>query len=215
MIEAVIFDMDGVVMDSERVGNAVLLEGAKEQGINMTLPFVRSVMGMTLEASVPLYRAAYPALDRARLAAYFTERMARIVREGGIPLMKGVPELMDTLDENHIPRALASSTIGGIVRNYLESVGMYDRFTAIVSGEMCEKSKPDPDIFLRAARALDVLPERCLVLEDSVNGVKAGRAAGMTVGMVPDQVPYTDALKPYCDYVFPDMFAVREMMNRA
>ena len=78
---------------------------------------------------------------------------------------------------------------------------------------MVKRSKPEPDIFLKAAETLGASPEKCLVLEDSLNGIKAGRAAGMTVVMVPDVFPYTDDLAPYVDHVAPDLAAVIPLLD--
>ncbi|MBR4333046.1 MAG: HAD-IA family hydrolase, partial [Clostridia bacterium] len=95
---------------------------------------------------------------------------------------------------------------------YLESVGVISYFHEIVTGSGLP-SKPAPDVFLKAAAALNAKPEACLVLEDSIHGVQAGRAAGMTVFMIPDVIPYNEALKPFCDRVLPDLAAVIPLLE--
>ena len=98
---------------------------------------------------------------------------------------------------------------GGIetIRAFLAADGVLDAFDALVTANGLP-SKPAPDVFLKAAAALSADPAHCLVWEDSINGVKAGRAAGMTVCMVPDQMPFTEELRPFCDHVLPDLAAV-------
>ena len=120
---------------------------------------------------------------------------------GEVPLKPGVPELLDVLDVHRVPRAVATSNDRFLVEGYLKGLGILDRFDAVVTGDMVRRSKPEPDIYLAAAEALGVAPADCLVLEDSPNGLKSGRAAGMRTCMVPDRIPYTDALRPYVDDV--------------
>ena len=100
-----------------------------------------------------------------------------------------------------------------VVKLYLSKVGVLDDFQTLVTGDLGLPSKPEPDMFLTAAKRLGVAPENCLVLEDSVNGIKAGRNAGMQVGMVPDVLPYREELAPYCDHVLPDLAAVIPLLD--
>lgn len=212
MIQAVIFDMDGVLTDSERTCDAPLIAAGRAQGFDFCVDTLAHLKGMTFTAAAPVYEAAFPGIDMLRLAEDFDAAMCALARAGGVPLMKGVREILDALDARGLPRAVASSSRGDVVRTYLEANGILDRFDALVSGELCKRSKPAPDIFLLAAQKLNVCPKDCLVIEDSPNGVRAGRAAGMRVCMVPDQLPYTDALKPYCDDVKKDLTQVISLL---
>ena len=208
MIRAVIFDMDGLLMDSEGVGLTVLHECALRQGIDIPLDRIRQTLGSSAPAITAFYLQFYPTLDAPRLFRDFREAMHALARQGKIPLKKGAKELLAVLRERKIPCAVASSSHPNSIRIYLESAGVLNAFDALISCGQGIASKPAPDIFLQAAEALHAAPKDCLVLEDSVNGVKAGRAAGMTVFMVPDLIPYTDELAPYCDAVLPDLTAV-------
>ena len=212
MIRAVIFDMDGVVTDSERLGFEAITEAGRAQKIDIPHDFIVSTMGMTFDRSYDMYRKNFPGLDYEKMMRHYYAYMADLAAKGRMPLMKGVREMLDALDEKKLPRALASSSRGEIVRAYLESNGIYERFTRIISGEMCAHSKPDPEIFLTAAGALDVKPEDCLVLEDSLNGVRAGRAAGMRVCMIPDMVPYGEKFAPYVDEVAQSLLDARRLV---
>lgn len=213
MIRAVIFDMDGLLTDSESIGMVGIRECGRKQGVEFSDALIAQTIGATSDYSSALYRAHYPAIDTDRLYRDFADYMHGRARRGEIPLKKGAVELLALLREKKIPCAVASSSPMNTVELYLGQAGVLDYFQVFSTGGPDVKSKPAPDIFLRAAERLGVVPEDCLVLEDSVNGVKAGRAAGMTVCMVPDLKPYTKDLAPYCDYVKEDLLAVMPLVN--
>ena len=213
MISAVIFDMDGLLVDSELIGLDVLADCARKQQVEMTLEDIKKTLGSTYAYAIDLYGRLYPQMDPVKLFADFEESMQKLAQEGKIPLKKGAKELLAALKERKIPRAVASSSPESVVRLFLGKAGVLDEFQALITGDLGLPSKPAPDMFLTAARCLGAGPENCLVLEDSVNGIKAGRNAGMVVGMVPDVLPYREELKPYCDYVLPDLMAVIPLLQ--
>lgn len=210
--QAVIFDMDGLLMDSERIGLSVMRECGKKQGYDIPLDMVRHTLGANKQSSSDYYHQFFPALDTDRLFLDFKEAMCQLGREKKIPLKKGAAELMEALRRQGVPCAVASSSAQVTIGIYLDSVGVIQYFDALITGSGLP-SKPAPDIFFKAAKALNAAPERCLVLEDSIYGIQAGRNAGMTVVMVPDMIPYTDELKPYCDHVLPDLAAVIPLLK--
>ncbi len=204
MIRAVIFDMDGLLTDSERIGLMVMHECALKQGVAVPISFIIPHLGATKQFSCDRYHAHYPALDTERLYVDFRAEMFALAERGGIPLKKGAKELLAVLNERRIPCAVASSSSRETVALYMRQNGVLDCFTALVGGGELA-SKPAPDIFLKAAELLNASPSECLVLEDSWNGTRAGRAAGMTVAMVPDVIPYSEQFAPYCDHVLNDL----------
>lgn len=213
MIRAVIFDMDGLLTDSEVVGLGVIRECGRKQGLELDEKVVLQTIGSTSTACMDIYHRYYPELDGERLFDDFKDAMFALARSGGIPLKKGAVELLNALRARRIPTAVASSSTRETIELYLGKCGVLTYFDALVSGGAGIASKPAPDIFLKAARALSTPPGECLALEDSVNGIKAGRAAGMTVCMVPDLFPFTEALAPYCDAVKPDLAAVIPLLD--
>lgn len=210
--QAVIFDMDGLLMDSELVGLTVMHQCGMLQGYDIPLDRVRHTLGSNSQSSGEYYHQFYPDLDTDRLFLDFRDAMCRLAREGGIPLKKGARELLSALKQRGIPRAVASSSGLPIIQTYLESAGILADFSALVTA-VGLPSKPAPDVFLKAAGLVGAQPKDCLVLEDSSNGVKAGRAAGMTVCMVPDLIPFTEALAPYCDHVLEDLTKVIPLLD--
>ncbi len=210
--QAVIFDMDGLLMDSERIGLDVMHECGHLQGYDIPVAMVRETIGSNKQSSSDFYHQFFPELDTDRLFLDFKNAMCDLAKRGKIPLKAGARELLDAVKARHIPMAVASSSGPGTIRVYLESVEIISYFDQIVTGSGLP-SKPAPDVFLKTAETLNVPPEKCLVLEDSIHGVQAGRAAGMTVVMIPDMIPYTEDLKPFCDCVLPDLSAVIPLLD--
>ena len=214
MIRAVIFDMDGVLTDSERLGVAITCEAGREMGFEILESAVMKTLGITWAASVGLYEEEFPGLDVPKMFGRVRERLVSLGQEGKMPLKPGVHRILDTLEKLGIPKAVASSNGPGAIRAYLTGAGIAGRFDQVISGNDCAKSKPAPDIFLLAAERLGVPPEACLVVEDSPSGVRAGRAAGMTVCMIPDLAPFTEELRPCCDWVLPSLKELADALER-
>ncbi len=210
-LRGVIFDMDGLLFDSERLGVEVIVDAGKKQGKNITREFIHTTLGITNTVSMPMYQKTYPGLDPVKLFEDFGSAMQVLAEKRQIPLKKGARELLYMLREKGIPCALASSSPEKYVRLYLDSQGISDYFSVILGGPKGIRSKPEPDIFLLAADKMGVDPTKCLVLEDSPNGVKAGRAAGARVCMVPDLIPFMPLLSPYVDRVASDLNEAGEM----
>lgn len=204
-IQAVLFDMDGLLFDSERIGIIEMIQSAAEQGFSVLPEHVKLTLGVTVAAGRQVYARYYPGLDYDRMHDTFVERMCALAKKGQMPLKEGALELLNALKEKGIPCAVASSSPEELIRTYVENAGLLPYFDLLISGNAVAHSKPAPDIFLAAAEKLQADPARCIVLEDSYNGVKAGRAAGCTVIMVPDQLPYLDELKPHVDHVLPTL----------
>ncbi len=200
-LTAVLFDMDGLLTESEHRGHRALKDGGRRLGVDLPDALLNAMTGMNDAECVAIFRRHYPQMDGERLLEYYREEMYLASQKGEIPLKPGVRELLDTLDEHRVARAVASSNDLYLIESYLRGNGILDRFDRLISGDMIAQSKPAPDIYLAAAQALNADPAQCLVLEDSPNGLKAGRAAGMRTCMVPDRIPFTDELRPFTDDV--------------
>lgn len=195
-IQGVIFDMDGLLLDSERVALATVAEAASQLG----LPW-RAEVGL---AMVGLNSNDGPAVIRQHLGDDYPvgelyEAFGRIyeaaIAAGRIPLKGGVTELFDLLDELAIRRVVATSTRRSRAEPKLAAVGLLARVDDMVRGDEVSRGKPAPDIFLAAAGRLEIPVGQCLVLEDSNAGVRGALAAGARVVMVPDLLQPADDLR--------------------
>ncbi|MDY0011764.1 MAG: HAD family phosphatase [Rhodocyclaceae bacterium] len=189
-VNGVILDMDGLLLDSERIA----LEIGRETALHLGAPWSREVaLGMIGLNSKDGYRllvesfgADYPVEAHQ---AEFGRRYEAAISAGRIPLKPGVRELFATLEARGIPMAVATSTRRSRALPKLAGVGLLERLQGVVAGDQVAQGKPAPDIYLAAARLLGTPPAACLVLEDSNTGVRGGLAAGGQVVMVPDLLP--------------------------
>lgn len=211
MIKAIVFDMDGVLFDTERLNRIVLNEAAREQGADISEEVFLSMLGANLEASRQIIQKAYPQVDYGRLSERWNELAFERIAKYGMPLKKGMPEILHTLKARGLKIGLATSSDREAVSFYLEKCGLQDMFDASVCGSEAPNSKPAPDIYLKCAALLNVPPADCAGVEDSLNGVKAVRAAGMYCVMIPDILPYGDPHAPYVDKVLEDLTALAKI----
>ncbi len=189
MVKAVIFDMDGVMFDTERIAVDAWIEVLAGMGITAGLEQIRPGIGVNRKDAREIYLRVFgPDFDCDRAIALTGEYQNRWTEEHGVPIKPGLPELLDVLKKSGIKTAVASSTGEKRVRRLLELAGISNSFDAVVCGDMVEHSKPEPEIFLKTAQLLETAPEDCVVLEDSPNGIRAGWRAGMKVIMIPDLI---------------------------
>lgn len=193
---AVLFDMDGLMFDTETLAFRAWSRALAEHGLEMRASDYSRLIGRNMaDARLILLDAYGPdtpvdALDAARFRYSSAE-----VAERGVPLKPGLMALLDALDALGIPRAMATSTGRERATALLERAGLAGRFHAIVCGDDITRGKPAPDIFLVAARRLDAAATSCLVLEDSEPGVRAAHAARMKAVLVPDLAPVAPAAR--------------------
>jgi HAD superfamily hydrolase (TIGR01509 family) len=206
MIQALILDMDGVLFDTERLALKLQPQAAAAYGFSLPRELLFSTLGRTMAAGkVILTEALGPDFPHDQVMAHWKQLMFADMEENGIPLKPGAKELLKALAFRGIPAALATSNNEGIVAHYLALAGLEAAFAQVVCGDQVPRGKPAPDIYLAAARALGVPPGACMGVEDSPNGLKAVRGAGMVSVMVPDLLPFEPALAPYVDHCVPSL----------
>lgn len=202
---SVIFDMDGTLLDTQRIGIPAWDYAGEKQGYKNMGACVPDVCGCNVNGGRAYLHSKFPDIDFERFMADSREYIAKnlVVR-----FKPGAKELLDYLKQRGIKIALASGTSRPSVEHHLKEVGVLDVFDATVCGTEVENGKPAPDIFLETARQLGVNPKDCFVFEDSENGVRAAAAAGMKCIGIAD-------IKPFCDEVKEVMYRELQSMHEA
>ena len=211
--EAVIFDMDGVIFDSERATFLCWQELANKYNICDIEKNYRACIGVTYartrEIMMEAYGPDFPYEQYAREAS----EMFHSRYDGGRLLMKrGVVELLEFLKANGTKIALASSTRRATVEMQLEAAGVLKYFDVVICGDMVERSKPAPDIFLKACESLGVEPELAFGIEDSYNGIRACHAGNLRPIMVPDMLEADEEMHGLAEVVLENLLAVRDYL---
>ncbi len=214
MIQSVIFDMDGLMFDSERIWGTLWEPAFARFGLAVPEGLPNAMRGITGDAAIATIKAhCDDTVDAEAVFAAFYE-IAEERFSQGVEKKPGLDELLAYLGEREIPCAVASSSPEAIVSTDLELAGVRPCFAEVVHGREVAHSKPAPDIFLEAARRLGADPARTLVLEDSHAGVRAGAAGGFVTVMVPDIVAPTDEIRGLATRVCDDLFEVRDLLER-
>ncbi len=209
---AVIFDMDGLMLDTEPISHRAWAQATNARGVSLPAEVLDRMIGRNERDCEHLLRgtlgsaAAAAELMEAWRSCYDVE-LAR-----GIPTKPGLVELLDWLEAESIAKAVATSSYRYRATSKLATTGLLGRFSAVVAGDEVDRGKPAPDIFAAAATRLRAAPEQCLVLEDSEPGIRAALAAGMTAVMVPDLQPASPALIALGVHVASTLYEVQDWL---
>ena len=211
--QAVIFDMDGLIFDTERLYRDAMTVVAEHHGRELPLHVFTSMIGGTGESTLRTLADHFgPDFDLdTYMAATWTH--FHEMAEADLALKAGVAELLDLLDLRHMPRAIATSSQRDIVDHHLAAHDLAGRFDTVVAHGDYARGKPNPDPYLEAARRLGVAPELCLALEDSHNGVRAASSAGMMTIMVPDLLDPTEEMHTLCVRIARDLHEVCDLLG--
>ena len=195
-INAVIFDMDGVIFDTEKLAQESWRTVEKEFGVPVGEDFMTMLLGMSHTGILDVYAKYFGDYELgSRIYNWRKVFMTDNIEKNGVPVKPGVRELFAYLNEAGLPMALATSSYRPNVERLFRVTGLENPFSVVVTGDTLEHSKPDPEIFLRAARGMNVPIQECMIIEDSFNGVIAGSAAGAITVMVPDMVQPTPEMR--------------------
>lgn len=212
-IRAVVFDMDGLLVDTETGFRDSFFAVTAERGHDVPMALFQQLIGVPNASALSALRAHYgPDFDAEGVFDACWVRFHESLDVGSI-LKAGVTDLLDHLDAMQIPRAIATSSPQEAVTRYLGPGGIVDRFDAVVTKGDYARPKPAPDPFLTAAARLGIDPVDCLALEDSHNGVRAAHAAGMMTVMVPDLLDPTEEMHEKCLHVAETLHHVLDLMR--
>jgi len=212
-VTAVIFDMDGLMFDTERLARDAWRRAMAEHGYALDDDLYLAAVGLTLEGACRVFVDAFgPELPiddvEAAKAGYLREML-----EPGPPLKHGLLDLLDGLEALGLPKAVASATARAEVGRRLARVDLLARFGGVVGGDEVARGKPAPDLFLLAGERLGASPAGCIVFEDSEAGVKAAAAAGMAVVVVPDLVEPSPSVRALATAVLPSLAEALEVVG--
>lgn len=208
---AVIFDMDGVIFDSEAKVQECWEEIAEKYGMKDIQKTCRMCLGSNSRVVEQIFKQQYGEdFDYARFSKKVDTLFQERYGEGRLPKKPGILKLLQYLKKHGIKTAVASSTNTRVVRQELEEGGLLGYFDVIVGGDMVTKSKPDPQIFLEVCKKLQISPNETYIIEDSYNGIRAAYSAGSRPIMVPDLLQATEEMKEKASVVLPSLTEVQE-----
>jgi HAD superfamily hydrolase (TIGR01509 family) len=197
MIKAVIFDMDGVILDTERHYVEAWQEAARSFGFDFRREHALMLRSLDLNDAEKLMKGIFgEEFDYFAIRELRKKLMVKRLDKYGLEKKPGIDELLDFLKEKNIKAAVATSTPIDLTLQHLEDVGLKDRFDRIVSAKQVAHGKPSPDVYLYACEQIGEKPDECIAIEDSPNGIKSAYAAGCKPIMVPDLTSPDEEIKP-------------------
>ena len=204
MKQGAIFDMDGLLFDTERMYRDSWKQSAQQFGLVHNPDFPRTVCGSSGAHMREIILQYYPQVDAKAFADDCILRVEREL-ETHVPEKTGVRDILQYFKQHGVRVAVASSSKRATVLHNLKQADILFYFDAVVSGDQVTHGKPAPDIFLLAAQQIGCEPENCYVFEDGTNGIRAGAAAGCTTIMIPDLTPPNAQLEQLCAGIYPSL----------
>lgn len=185
-LQAVLFDMDGVLADSEVLWNDIDATLLADYGVTYGGEHKPDVLGKSFPLALQFYKDTFNLRAEIETLVLRRSEIAADFYATRIPIFPAAPDVLAQLKAKGLRLGLASSSVGQLVRPFLDRHQLTRYFDAIIAGEEVERGKPFPDIYLRAASKVSIAPEHCLVVEDALSGIQAGKSAGMRVVAIPD-----------------------------
>src|SRR5476651_981297 len=212
-VKAALFDMDGLLIDSEAVYIVAMQAAAHHFKREMPLEFCHSMVGIPrTECNVMIQELYGQGFDLEEFRGVYSANV-RQVMEARVPIKPGVVELLDFLAERGLPCGVATSALRATAESHLGRAGLLPRFATVTARDDVERAKPFPDIYLEAARRLGIPPDNCVAFEDSSPGLTAAHAAGTMAIMVPDILQPSDEIRAKCLHIAPEMVAVERLVR--
>ena len=214
MLKAVVFDMDGLMFDTESIAFKAWKYAGEQSGFPLPDALILQIAGNNLKGTqVLLENTMGTDFDFHYVRQFRLQYAAEYIEKYGVPIKKGLFELLDVLEQFAIPKAVATSTDRVRAENLLVKTNIFKRFNTVICGDEIENGKPAPEIFLVAADKLDTDPAQCIVLEDSEAGIRAAAAAQMRSFLVPDMKMPSDEVMKMVSHIFSDLSEVAAYFN--
>jgi len=214
MIKGIVFDMDGLMFDTERVAMDGWDYAARELGIEIPREIQVKTLGLIEENTKQIFEDYMGEnFDFYKAKELRISYVYSYIEKNGVPLKKGLIELLDYLKANKYAIAVATSTEEEKATYLLKKAGVYGYFNTVICGNMIEKGKPEPDIYLKASELLGVNPSECLALEDSINGILSADRAGMKPVMIPDIIQPDQNIKKLLYAFLPSLLDVIKLLE--
>lgn len=211
-MKGVIFDMDGVILDSETISDRTWMTAAKERGLEINIDLINACRGTNKNDTLEVFRKHFGEnFDGEGFLSRTSELFHQIEESEGIPLLPYAEEILEYLKPRYI-LALASSTKGPTVERQLRTAGVLDFFKTRTTGDMVVHSKPNPEIYLMACKSVGLKPEECYAIEDSLNGIKSAYAAGLKPVMVIDKIQPTEEIRKMCFAIFDSLEGLKSIL---
>lgn len=213
-IKGVISDMDGVILDTEKLYIRFWCEAANFYGYPMQTSHALSIRSMARPLAAEKLKGYFGEnFDYYAVHSKRVELMDKYINENGIDGKFGAKEMLLYLKSNNYKIALATATAPDRTEKYLRQLGLYDYFDEIVCASMVKIGKPAPDIYLKASQMLELMPQECIALEDSPNGIKSASSAGCYTVFVPDLDQPSEEIKPLINKVAKNLFDVKDIVE--
>lgn len=214
MLKAIIFDMDGILFDTEIMSSKAWFQLAKERGLGDITQLTNDCIGRNrTDISLQFKKKFGEDFDAEEFLTTGRKIMQDWIDKDGLPLMTGTKEILEYLKKNDYTVGVASSSSRKTIMSHMEKSGLGDYFQAIIGGDMVTLSKPKPDIYLKACEAIGMEPEQVIAVEDSPNGIRAAYAAGMKPVMIPDLIEPDEEILSLLYRKYDSLFALRDALK--
>ena len=215
MIQAILFDMDGVLTDTERSGGLMLVRAMANQGFAIQDTQWQSLIGTSMEYTNHALTGWFPGLDSDQFYHDWKAETFAYVHTYSVPKKKGAEEALDALADKGYLLGLCTNNIASVVHEYLGLLGWRERFQVILAAEDVTRRKPAPDTYLLAAERLGIPADRCVGVEDSPSGLTAVHRAGMITVRIPDLIDTSNVPDSIIDVTLPDLTALPAFVEQA
>lgn len=213
-IKGAVFDMDGLLIDTEKLYLRYWKQAAAEFGYTMEDKHVYAIRSLARKFSIPVLKGFFGEdFPTEEVRQRRTELINAHIEKNGIEVKKGMFALLDYLSSHGVKLAVATATQRDRTLKYLTTIGAEDRFDAIICGDMVTNGKPEPEIYLTAAAALGLPPENCAAFEDSPNGIISAHSAGCHAIMIPDMTPPDEEIRPMLSGVYSSLDEAMEFFE--